>query len=89
MLGDSLYMTAVLQFTRDAKIKGVFNLRKSWKVFENALKESKKTDKIELEVQRVLQFGAGFFLFAISIIPSKFLKLVLYTTAGTDHDRWS
>jgi tetratricopeptide (TPR) repeat protein len=84
--GDSLYMTAILQMSRDAKIKGAFNLRKSWKVFENVLKESKSIKELNVELSRCLQFGAGFFLFAISIIPSKFLKLVELAGFKADRD---
>jgi len=90
VFGESLYMIAILQMTRDAKIKGAFNLRKSWKIFERALKEckiakEKKGQTVDTEIQRCLQFGAGFFLFAISIIPAKFLKLV--ELAGFKADR--
>jgi len=90
VFGESLYMTAILQMTRDAKLKGAFNLRKSWKVFERALKESKIGKEkqgltVEPEIQKCLQFGAGFFLFAISIIPGKFLRLV--ELAGFKADR--
>lgn len=86
VLGDALYMTAILQMTRDAKIKGAFNLRRSWKVFESALKDSRsKTVEIHPELSKCIQFGAGFFLFAISIIPSKFLKFV--ELAGFKADR--
>src|SRR5689334_9005681 len=35
---------------------------------------------------RCLQFGAGFFLFAISIIPAKFLKLVELAGFKADRD---
>jgi len=76
VFGDALYMIAILQMTRDAKIKGAFNLRKSWKLFEKALKEGKGDPNVDIEIQRSLQFGAGFFLFAMSIIPQKFLKLI-------------
>jgi len=85
VVGDSLYMIAILQMTRDAKIKGAFNLRKSWKVFEKALKESKGDSKVDVEITRSLEFGAGFFLFAMSIIPQKFLKLI--ELAGFKADR--
>lgn len=86
--GEALYSIAVLQMTRDAKLKGAFNLRKSWKVFEKALKESKtvKDVEIEPEIVKCLQFGAGFFLFAISIIPTKFLKFVELAGFKADRD---
>jgi tetratricopeptide (TPR) repeat protein len=83
--GDALYMVAILQMTRDAKIKGALNLRKSWKVFEKALKESKGAT-VDVEITRSLQFGAGFFLFAMSIIPQKFLKLVELAGFKADRD---
>lgn len=86
VVGDSLYMTAILQMTRDSKLKGAFNLRKSWKVFEKALRESKSVENFEDELQRSLEFGAGFFLFAISIIPPKFLKLVELVGFKADRD---
>eukprot|EP01118_Nematostelium_gracile_P005260 TRINITY_DN1651_c0_g2_i1.p1 TRINITY_DN1651_c0_g2~~TRINITY_DN1651_c0_g2_i1.p1 ORF type:complete len:603 (-),score=192.81 TRINITY_DN1651_c0_g2_i1:63-1871(-) len=83
--GDALYMIAILQMTRDAKIKGALNLRKSWKVFEKALKDSKGA-QVDVEITRSLQFGAGFFLFAMSIIPQKFLKLVELAGFKADRD---
>jgi len=79
VFGDSLYMIAVLQLTRDNKLKGALNMRKSWKVFEEALKivkDQKDSTFYNEELVRSLHFGAGFFLFAMSIIPQKFLKLV-------------
>jgi hypothetical protein len=79
-------MTAILQFIRDAKIKGAFNIRKSWKIFENALKEAKKIPQLDEQLSKCLQFGAGFFLFAMSIIPSKFLKLVELAGFKADRD---
>eukprot|EP01116_Phalansterium_solitarium_P011478 TRINITY_DN2716_c0_g1_i1.p1 TRINITY_DN2716_c0_g1~~TRINITY_DN2716_c0_g1_i1.p1 ORF type:complete len:659 (+),score=200.86 TRINITY_DN2716_c0_g1_i1:136-1977(+) len=86
--GDTLYMTAILQMTRDSKIKGAFNIRKSWKSFERALKDSKSLgDNVDVEIQRMLQFGAGFFLFAMSIIPPKFLRLVELAGFKADRDR--
>jgi hypothetical protein len=78
VMGDVLYMLAVLQLTRDSKLKGAFNMRKSWKVFEESLKMV-STDKSGIyneELVRCLNFGAGFFFFAMSIIPQKFLKLI-------------
>jgi len=91
VFGEALYMIAILQMTRDAKIKGAFNLRKSWKTFERALKESKIAKEkqgltVDAEIHRCLQFGAGFFLFAISIIPAKFLKLVELAGFKADRD---
>lgn len=76
--GDVLYMLAVLQLTRDSKLKGALNMRKSWKVFEQSLKmvSNDKTGMYSEELVRCLNFGAGFFFFAMSIIPQKFLKLV-------------
>jgi len=77
VMGDVLYMLAVLQLTRDSKLKGAFNMRKSWKVFEESLKMvSREPNLFDLELQRCLNFGAGFFYFAMSIIPQKFLKLI-------------
>lgn len=81
VFGDSLYMLAVLQLTRDSKLKGALNMRKSWKVFEEALKsvndvKDKDPTFYNDELVRSLNFGAGFFLFAMSIIPQKYLKLV-------------
>jgi len=89
VFGDSLYMGAVLQLTRDSKLKGAFNMRKSWKVFEESLKivkETKETDLFEVELIRCLNFGAGFFFFAMSIIPQKFLKLVELVGFRADRD---
>lgn len=78
VMGDVLYMLAVLQLTRDSKLKGAFNMRKSWKVFEESLKitSSDKSGIYSQELIRCLNFGAGFFFFAMSIIPQKFLKLI-------------
>lgn len=86
--GEALYSIAILQMTRDSKLKGAFNLRKSWKVFEKALKESKSVTEVTVdpEIIKCLQFGAGFFLFAISIIPQKFLKLVQLVGFKADRD---
>jgi len=83
-----LYMLAVLQLTRDSKLKGAFNMRKSWKVFEESLKvvkESKEQIHDE-DLVRCLHFGAGFFFFAMSIIPQKFLKLVELVGFRADRD---
>lgn len=89
VLGDSLYMVAVLQLTRDSKLKGAFNMRKSWKVFEDSLKmvkDSKEQGFYNEELVRCLNFGAGFFFFAMSIIPQKFLKLVELVGFRADRD---
>jgi len=89
VLGDSLYMVAVLQLTRDSKIKGAFNMRKSWKVFEESLKllkEAKEPGTYHEELVRCLNFGAGFFFFIMSIIPQKFLKLVELVGFRADRD---
>lgn len=89
--GDSLYMVAVLQFTRDNKLKGALNMRKSWKIFEECLKSVESQSKADAtfysdELLRSLHFGAGFFLFAMSIIPAKFLKLIELAGFRADRD---
>lgn len=86
VLGDALYMTAVLQLTRGSKLKGVYNLRKSWKVFEASVKFSEANPGYDDEIVHSLKFGAGFFLFAVSIIPSKFLKFVELAGFKADRD---
>lgn len=88
VFGDSLYMLAVLQLTRDSKLKGAFNMRKSWKVFEESLKvvQDAKEQPHHEELVRCLNFGAGFFFFAMSIIPQKFLKLVEFVGFRADRD---
>jgi len=75
--GEALYVLAILQLTRDSKVKGAFNLRKSWKIFEQCLKDQKaSTLKVSPELERCLHFGAGFFYFIVSIIPTNLLKFV-------------
>jgi tetratricopeptide (TPR) repeat protein len=88
VMGDVLYMLAVLQLTRDSKLKGAFNMRKSWKVFEESLKmvSTDKSGVYEEELVRCLNFGAGFFFFAMSIIPQKFLKLIELVGFKADRD---
>lgn len=86
ILGDTLYMLAVLQLMRDSKLKGAFNLRKSWKVFEESLKMIKGATIYDEELIRCLNFGAGFFFFAMSIIPQKFLKLVEFVGFKADRE---
>jgi len=88
VLGDVLYMLAVLQLTRDSKLKGAFNMRKSWKVFEESLKmvSTDKSGLYDQELIRCLNFGAGFFFFAMSIIPQKFLKLIELVGFKADRD---
>jgi tetratricopeptide (TPR) repeat protein len=89
VFGDTLYMLAVLQLTRDSKLKGALNMRKSWKVFEESLKmvkEAKEQSLYDEDLVRCLNFGAGFFLFAMSIIPQKFLKLVELVGFRADRD---
>lgn len=89
VLGDVLYMLAVLQLTRDSKLKGAFNMRKSWKVFEESLKlvkDAKEQGLHDEDLVRCLNFGAGFFFFAMSIIPQKFLKLVELVGFRADRD---
>lgn len=87
VMGDVLYMLAVLQLTRDSKLKGAFNMRKSWKVFEESLKMvSRDPHTYDTELVRCLNFGAGFFFFAMSIIPQKFLKLIELVGFKADRD---
>lgn len=88
VMGDVLYMHAVLQLIRDNKLKGAFNMRKSWKVFEECLKSiaSDKNNIYDPELVRCLNFGAGFFFFAMSIIPQKFLKLIELVGFKADRD---
>jgi len=89
VFGDTLYMLAVLQLTRDSKLKGALNMRKSWKVFEDSLKDVKHAKDPNLyneELVRCLNFGAGFFFFAMSIIPQKFLKVVELIGFRADRD---
>ena len=52
MLGDALYMTAILQLTRDSKVKGAFNLRKSWKTFEATEKMLHAATNDDVELKR-------------------------------------
>jgi tetratricopeptide (TPR) repeat protein len=90
--GDSLYMTAILQMTRDAKITGILNLRKSWKAFEATQKllpanAATSDDPALSELVRCVEFGNGIFLWAISIIPKKFLKLVQLVGFKADRDK--
>ncbi|KAF2069755.1 hypothetical protein CYY_008931 [Polysphondylium violaceum] len=91
VLGDSLYMLAVLQVVRDQKFKGIFNLRKSWKIFEDCLKQVKHDESNQIQYSpdllECLHFGAGFFFFAISIIPQKFLKFVELVGFKADRDQ--
>lgn len=87
VMGDVLYMLAVLQLTRDSKLKGAFNMRKSWKVFEESLKMvSRDPNTYDQELVRCLNFGAGFFFFAMSIIPQKFLKVIELVGFKADRD---
>lgn len=87
VMGDVLYMLAVLQLTRDSKLKGAFNMRKSWKVFEESLKMVNRDPHVyDKELVRCLNFGAGFFFFAMSIIPQKFLKLIELVGFKADRD---
>jgi tetratricopeptide (TPR) repeat protein len=75
--GEALYVLAILQLTRDSKVKGAYNLRKSWKIFEQCLKDQKAGIlKVTPELERCLHFGAGFFYFIVSIIPTNLLKFV-------------
>ncbi|EGC33419.1 hypothetical protein DICPUDRAFT_36750, partial [Dictyostelium purpureum] len=90
VLGDSLYMLAVLQITRDHKFKGCFNLRKSWKIFEDTLRQVKDDEEngfqYSSDLTELLRFGCGFFYFAVSIIPQKYLKLVELVGFKADRD---
>ncbi|KYQ93255.1 hypothetical protein DLAC_05909 [Tieghemostelium lacteum] len=88
VLADASYMISVLQITRDHKFKGCLNLRKSWKIFEEALKQVKDDKNIHYDegLLECLHFGAGFFFFAISIIPQKFLKIVEFVGFKADRD---
>lgn len=87
VMGDVLYMIAVLQLIRDSKLKGALNMRKSWKVFEELLKLVNRDPSVyDPELVRCLNFGSGFFLFAMSIIPQKFLKLVELIGFKADRD---
>ena len=76
MLGDALYMTAILQLTRDSKVKGAFNLRKSWKTFEATEKMLHAATNDDVELKRCVEFGAGLFYWAISIVPKNLLKFI-------------
>lgn len=55
-------------------------------MFEKALKESKNATGVDPELNRMLHFGAGVFLFAMSIIPQKFLRLVEFVGFKADRD---
>ncbi|GAM21012.1 hypothetical protein SAMD00019534_041870 [Acytostelium subglobosum LB1] len=87
VLGDSLYMIAVLQLTRDYKFKGCFNMRRSWKTFEDALSQVKDGHKYNEQLLECLHFGVGFFLYAMSIIPQKFLRLVEFVGFKADREQ--
>jgi tetratricopeptide (TPR) repeat protein len=92
VLGDSLYMTAILQLTRDSKVTGIINLRKSWKAFESTQKAlpadaAASADPAVQELVRCVEFGNGIFLWAISIIPKKFLKFVQLVGFKADRDK--
>ena len=62
---------------KELSLREMFSSLVSDKDDGKALKESKGDSKVDVEITQSLQFGAGFFLFAMSIIPQKFLKLVL------------
>jgi hypothetical protein len=87
ILGDSLYMTAILQLTRDNKIKGIYNLRKSWKTFEGTEKMlAVANPSDDRELKRCVEFGAGLFYWAISIVPKGLLKFIEFAGFKSDRD---
>eukprot|EP00727_Mastigamoeba_balamuthi_P010735 m51a1_g6284 hypothetical protein (305) ;mRNA; r:235034-240904 len=87
VLGDALMMGAVLRVLRGARLKGVLQLRKAWKVYEGAQDKFKGAapDSLPSELSHSLKFGVGLFYFIMSIIPSKFLRLA--QLAGFRADR--
>jgi len=85
--GEGLYILAVLQLTRGSKLKGALNLRKSWKIIEQILKDQKAgTFKVTPELERIIQFGAGFFYFVISVVPANLLKILEAVGFHADRD---
>lgn len=62
-------------------------MRKSWKAFEKGLVSMKNTSEhVDPELKNSVKFGAGLFMFAMSIIPRKFLKLVELAGFKADRD---
>eukprot|EP00727_Mastigamoeba_balamuthi_P014310 m51a1_g9502 hypothetical protein (664) ;mRNA; r:668700-671211 len=96
-LGHCLQMTAILKMTRGSKLKapsfnpiplpfsGALLMRKSWKIFEWTQDHFKQTDKYHPELVHAMRFGAGMFYFALSIVPSKYLRFA--ELAGFKADR--
>jgi hypothetical protein len=80
-------MTAVLQLIHESKVKGVFHLRKSWKVFESIDKDVavRGGGDIDPELKRCVEFGIGLFNWATSAVPHSLLKFT--EMAGFKSDR--
>ena len=78
--------TAAILVLNGSRVKGVLQLRKSWKFFEETKKKFDPIrDKLHPELVNCMDFGVGFFLFALSIIPSKYLRFA--QIAGFRADR--
>jgi len=70
VLADALVMLAALLVMDDARLKGLINLRKSWKIYKTAIESAEKTkEAFDTDVLNSLKFGAGLFFFVISLIP--------------------
>ena len=87
VVGDALMFTAAILVLNGSRVKGVLQLRKSWKFFEETKKKfDGLRDKLHPELVNCMDFGVGFFLFALSIIPSKYLRFAQIAGFRADRD---
>jgi len=75
VLGDVGLMLAVAQFARGSKLNGMLQLRKSWNIHQETVERFTQTTLYDPELNQCMQFGLGFFLFALSILPTPLLRI--------------
>ena len=83
---DALIFSAVTLLLNGSYVKGIMQLHKSYKLSEETVKRfGPHKARLHPELVHGMNFDVGFFLFALSIIPTKYLKFV--QLAGFRADR--
>lgn len=70
---EALFMKALSQLQIGAYLKGAFNLRKSWKLYQSLGKILEKDKNIPPHLSDAINFGIGLFYTFLSIVPSGIL----------------
>jgi len=83
---ESLLQRAFVQLSLGSYVKGAFNFRKAFKLFQEIEKDSLKC-KVSGEIQDLIKFNTGIFLFMTSFAPGVFMKVLEFFGFVSDREK--